>query len=105
MTHNQPLPLSGKDPDTVPLKERIAELEEAKRDPVKASRAQRQRRNQEELVRDREDFKERWLAAGSTEEEFEREWPQLRRELLKERAEGADARARAASFEQMRKSF
>ena len=41
MTYNTPLPISGRDPDSVPLKERVAELEEAKRDPVKAIRAQR----------------------------------------------------------------
>jgi hypothetical protein len=39
MTYNTPLPISGRDPDSVPFEERIAELEEAKRDPVKAIRA------------------------------------------------------------------
>ena len=38
MTYNTPLPISGRDPDSVPLQERIAELEEAKRDPVKVIR-------------------------------------------------------------------
>src|SRR5215211_8312679 len=64
MTYNTPLPISGRDPDSVPLEERIAELEEAKRDPVKAIRAQRERRNREQMERDREDFKEAWLASG-----------------------------------------
>jgi hypothetical protein len=35
MTYNTPLPISGRDPDSVPFEERIAELEEAKRDPVR----------------------------------------------------------------------
>ena len=105
MTYNTPLPLSGRDPDSVPLQERMAELEEAKRDPMKAIKAQRERRNQEQLEREREDFKEAWLASGATEGEFERAWPQLRKEEIKRRAEEAEAGARAASFEQMRKSF
>jgi hypothetical protein len=29
MTYNTPLPISGRDPDSVPLEERVAELEEA----------------------------------------------------------------------------
>jgi len=57
MTYNTPLPLSGRDPDSVPFEERMAELEEAKRDPVKAIRAQRERRNREQLERDREKLK------------------------------------------------
>ena len=105
MTYNTPLPISGRDPDSVPLQERIAELEEAKRDPVKAIRAQRGRRNREQLEREREDFKEAYLISGATEAEFERAWPELRKEEIKRRAEEAEAGARAASFEQMRKSF
>jgi hypothetical protein len=54
MTYNTPLPISGRDPDSVPFEERIAELEEAKRDPVKAIRATRERRNQEQLAAERE---------------------------------------------------
>ena len=105
MTYNTPLPISGRDPDSVPFEERIAELEEAKRDPVKAIRAQRERRNQEQLEREREDFKEAWLASGATEKEFERNWPELRREQLKLRAEETEAQARSESLRQMRKSF
>ena len=105
MSFNQPLPISGRDPDTVPLKERIAELEEAKRDPMKAIRATRERRNREQLERDRKDLKEAWLAGGATEQEFEREWPELRREQLKLRAEETEAQARGESLRQMRKSF
>ena len=105
MTYNTPLPISGRDPDSVPLEERIAELEEAERNPAKAVHAQRERRNREQLERDREDFKERWLAAGSTEQEFERAWPELRREQLKRRAEEAEAQARSESLRQMRKDF
>lgn len=105
MTYNTPLPLSGRDPDSVPLEERIAELEEAKRDPVKAIRATRERRNQEQLERDRKDLKEAWLAGGATEQEFERAWPELRREQLKRRGEEAEARARGEAFRQMKSSF
>ena len=105
MTYNVPLPLSGKDPDSVPLAERIAELEEAKRDPVKAIRAQRERRNQRQLEREREDLKEAWLSSGGTEKEFERAWPEMRKEDVRRRAEEAEAQARAESLEQMRKSF
>ena len=105
MTYNKPLPISGRDPDSVPLEERIAELEEAKRDPVKALRAQRERRNRQQLERDREDLKESWIAGGATEKEFEQNWPQLRKEQLKRRGEQAEVQARAESFEQMRKSF
>jgi Spy/CpxP family protein refolding chaperone len=105
MTYNTPLPISGRDPDSVPLEERIAELEEAKRDPVKAIRAQRERRNQEQLERDREDLKEAWLAGGATEKEFEQNWPALRREQLKLRAEEAEAQARSESFRQTIKNF
>ena len=102
---NTPLPISGRDPDSVPFEERIAELEEAKRDPVKAIRAQRERRNQEQLEREREDFKEAWLASGATEGEFERAWPQLRKEEIKRRAEEAEAQARSESFQRTIKNF
>ena len=105
MSFNTPLPLTGRDPDSVPFEERIAELEEAKRDPVKAIRATRERRNQEQLERDREDLKEAWLAGGATEQEFKRAWPELRREQLKRRGEEAEAQARGEAFRQMRKSF
>jgi hypothetical protein len=96
MTYNTPLPISGRDPDSVPLEERIAELEEAKRDPVKAIRATRERRNREQLERGREDLKEAWLASGATEQEFKRAWPELRKEQIKLLAEEAEAQARAA---------
>jgi hypothetical protein len=105
VTHNTPLPISGRDPDSVPFEERIAELEEAKRDPVKAIRATRERRNREQLERGREDLKEAWLASGATEQEFERAWPELRKEEIKRRAEEAEAQARGASLRQMRKNF
>jgi hypothetical protein len=105
MTYNTPLPISGRDPDSVPLEERIAEFEEAKRDPMKAIRATRERHNQEQLKRDRADLEEAWLASGATEKEFEQNWPQLRREQLKRRAEEVEAQARDESLRQMRKSF
>ena len=93
MPFNTPLPISGRDPDSVPLEERIAELEEAKRDPVKAIHAQRERRNREQLEREREDFKEAWLISGATEQEFKR------------RAEEAETQARDEAFRQMKSSF
>jgi hypothetical protein len=105
VTYNTPLPISGRDPDSVPFEERIAELEEAKRDPVKAIRATRARRNQEQLERGREDLKEAWLASGATEKEFEQNWPELRREQLKRRGEEAEARARSEAFRQMARNF
>jgi len=105
MTYNTPLPISGRDPDSVPFEERIAELEEAKRDPAKAIRATRERRNQEQLERGRKDLKEAWLASGATEQEFERAWPELRREQLERRAEEAEAQARAESFRRMTSTF
>jgi hypothetical protein len=105
VTFNIPLPITGRDPDSVPFEERIAELEEAKRDPMKAIRATRERRNQEQLERGREDLKEAWLAAGSTEEEFERAWPELRKEQLKRRGEEAEAEARSESLRQLRRTF
>jgi hypothetical protein len=105
MTYNTPLPISGRDPDSVPFEERIAELEEAKRDPVKAIRATRERRNREQLERDREDLKEAWLASGATEQEFERNWPELRKEQLKRRAEEAESQAHSESFRQMKSNF
>jgi hypothetical protein len=105
MTYNTPLPISGRDPDSVPLEERIAELEEAKRDPVKAIRAQRERRNREQLEREREDFKEAWLTNGATEQEFERSWPELRKEEIKRRAEEGETQARDEAFRQMKSSF
>ena len=37
-----------------------------------------------------------WLAAGGTEEEFAREWPGMRTEMLKRRTLEDDANARAA---------
>jgi hypothetical protein len=105
MPFNKALPLTGRDPDSVPFEERIAELEEAKRDPVKAIRAQRERRNREQLERDREDLRESWLAGGATEQEFERAWPELRKEQIKLLAEEAEAQARGEALRQMRKSF
>ena len=105
MSFNKPLPLSGKDPDSVSLQERIRELEEAEREPVKAVRAARARRNQEQLERERADFKEAWLSSGATEGEFEKAWPQLRKEQLRLRAEEAEAQARSESLRQMQRSF
>ena len=105
MPYNEPLPISGRDPDSVPLEEAIAELEEAKRDPMKAARATRERRNREQLARDREDLKEAWLVSGATEKEFEQNWPQLRREQLKVRAEEAEAKARADFAWHARRNF
>jgi hypothetical protein len=105
MTYNTPLPITGRDPDSVPLEERMAELEEAKRDPVKATRAQRERRNQAQLERDRKDLKEAWLAGGATEQEFERAWPELRKEQIKRRAEEAETQAHSESFRQTIKNF
>ena len=105
MPFNQPLPISGRDPDSVPFEERIAELEEAKRDPVKAIRATRARRNQEQLERGRKDLKEAWLASGATEQEFEQNWPELRKEQIKRRGEEAEAQARGESLRRMRKNF
>jgi|SRR5215213_3390984 len=105
MTYNTPLPISGRDPDSVPFEERMAELREAERDPVKAARATRERRNRERLERERADFREAYLISGATEQEFERAWPEVRKEEIKRRAEETEAQARAASFEQMRKSF
>jgi hypothetical protein len=105
MAFNQPLPISGRDPDSVPLQERIAELEEAERNPVKAIRAQRERRNQEQLVRERQDLEEAWLASGGTQGEFTRAWPELRKERLKRRGEQAEVQAHAAAFRQMQQNF
>jgi len=105
MPFNQPLPISGRDPDSVPFEERIAELEEAKRDPRKAIRAQRERRNQEQLERGREDLKEAWIASGATEREFEQNWTELRKEQIKVLAEEAEAQARSEAFRQMKSNF
>jgi hypothetical protein len=105
MSFNQPLPLTGRDPDSVPLEEVLAELEEAERDPMKAIRAQRERRNREQLERGREDLKEAWLASGATEKEFERAWPELRKEQIKRRAEEAESQAHSESFRQMKSNF
>jgi len=105
MTYNTPLPISGRDPDSVPFEERMAELEEAERDPMKAIRATRERRNREQLERDREDLKEAWLASGATEREFERAWPELRKEQIKLLAEGAESQAHSEAFRQMKSNF
>ena len=102
---NTPLPISGRDPDSVPFEERIAELEEARQNPMRAIKAQQQRRSQKQAEQDREDAKARWLAAGSTEQEFEKAWPQLRKEQLRLRAEEAEAEARSESLRQMQRSF
>ena len=105
MTYNVPLPISGKDPSSVSLEEAKAELEEARQNPMRAIKAQQQRRSQKQAEQDREDAKARWLAAGSTEQEFEKAWPQLRKEQLRLRAEEAEAQARSESFQQTLKNF
>ena len=46
-----------------------------------------------------------WLDASGTEEEFEKEWPSLRTEMLRHRAEEAEAQARSESFQQTLKNF
>jgi hypothetical protein len=46
-----------------------------------------------------------WLDAGGTEEEFEQEWPQFRREMLKERALGGVSRERQEAFGQTWRDF
>jgi hypothetical protein len=46
-----------------------------------------------------------WLDAGGTEEEFEQEWPQLRRELLKEHALGGVSQERREAFKRNVRAF
>jgi guanylate kinase len=46
-----------------------------------------------------------WLDAGGTEEEFEQEWPQLRREMLKERALGGVSQERREAFKRNVRAF
>jgi len=46
-----------------------------------------------------------WVDAGGTKEAFEQEWPDLRREMLRERALGHVSDARREAFERTRRSF
>jgi hypothetical protein len=46
-----------------------------------------------------------WLDAGGTGEEFEREWPQMRTQMLKERALSGGSEARREAFERNAKAF
>jgi hypothetical protein len=39
-----------------------------------------------------------WLDAGGTKEEFEQEWPEMRKQMLRERALGRDSEARRETF-------
>jgi hypothetical protein len=46
-----------------------------------------------------------WLDAGGTEEEFEQEWPEIRREMLKGRALGGVSPGRRKAFERNARAF
>jgi hypothetical protein len=46
-----------------------------------------------------------WLDAGGTEEEFEQEWSQLRREMLKERALGGVSQESREAFKRNVRAF
>jgi hypothetical protein len=97
MTYNTPLPISGRDPDSVPFEERIAELEEAKRDPVKAIRAQRGREARRRLDQKMADARDRLLLAGGDARDWAKQEKQIRDELARDEAKTA-AEAAHASF-------
>jgi len=94
-------------------------LEELKADSAKyrAEKEAEERTKQQErerLLADVRESREReikdsalcpWLDAGGTEEEFEQEWPQLRREMLKERALGGVSQERREAFERSVRAF
>jgi hypothetical protein len=105
MTQNTPLPISGRDPDSLPLEERKAELEAAKRDPVKAVRATREREARRQLDAQMRDARDGFLLAGGTEEEWRRLEKQIRSELISDQAKGAAEAARAASRREMSRNF
>jgi hypothetical protein len=74
-------------------------LEEQKRERLFAGvRESREREMKDSALRP-------WLDAGGTQEEFEQEWPQLRREMLKERAHGGVSQQRREAFERNVRAF
>jgi hypothetical protein len=109
------------------LKREGKEKEEAFQKRLKEIRAgnagwraeQEQKKHLEEQERERlhEDVRERreremkdsalrpWLDAGGTEEEFEQEWPEIRREILKGRALGGVSPGRREAFERNARAF
>jgi hypothetical protein len=83
----------------------------------RAEQAQKKRLEEQERERLHEDVRERreqemkdsalrlWLDAGGTEEEFEQEWPEIRREILKGRALGGVSPGRREAFERNARAF
>ena len=61
----------------------------------------RQRREQEM----KDSTRSSWLDAGGTGEEFEREWPAMRTQMLRERALRCGSEARREAFERNVKAF
>ncbi len=57
---------------------------------------EKERREQRQEQTEREAARRAWLADGGREEDFEREWPQLRDEARRRRVMHADQAARAA---------
>src|SRR5215208_3576180 len=102
MTYNTPLPISGRDPDSVPFEERIAELEEAKRDPAKAIRAQRGREARRRLDQKMADARDRFLLAGGDARDWAKQEKQIRDELARDEAKTAAEAAHASAFRQMK---
>jgi hypothetical protein len=60
--------------------------DEQERANVEAIEQQRREAAIAELERQKEEFRQGWIEAGSTEAEFEQAWPEIRRELLKDAA-------------------
>jgi spore coat polysaccharide biosynthesis protein SpsF (cytidylyltransferase family) len=60
--------------------------DEQERANAEAIEQQRREAATAELERQKEEYRQGWLEAGSTEAEFERAWPDIRRELLNDAA-------------------
>ena len=93
------------DPNTLSpteLRERLAWRDAH---PAEVVRAEREREAQRRLDQRMSDAKDGFLLAGGEEKDWAKQEKQIRAELVADEAKAAAEAARAASFEQMRKSF
>ena len=102
MTHKH---LQEIDPSTLSPEELRERLSWRDAHQPEVIRAEREREAQRRLDEKMADAKDGFLLAGGEEKDWAKQEKQIRAELVADEAKAAAEAARAASFEQMRKSF
>lgn len=79
--------------------------EQLQKEAAEHREAQRKKDKERLEESEKETAKHAWMADGGTAEEFERSWPEMKRQSHMERAREADNAARADHFRQTRSAF